>query len=336
MKMKHFFVVLLVILSQAAFGQNKKRIYFQPTTFYSTFSSETKPVLNISPGDTIYTESIDAEGLDKHGKKVTERNGGNPLTGPFYINGAEEGDILVIKLIEVSLNRPSASCFESFVPRSLPEDIVNKFKDQYKPFDWELDLKKMTGSPKLKQGHLKNFYIDLHPFLGDVGVAPKDSAITTDDAGPYGGNFDFGRLTTSSKLYVPVFHKGALLQMGDGHAVQGDGEINLSALETSMKIAFTVQLIKNPKIKPDFPRIEDETYLMAVGLDATLDNALKIATKGLLDWLQQDYQLSLEEATQVIGSSIEYRIPEIADPKVEVVAMIKKVVLKRLTTTPQH
>ena len=75
---------------------------------------------------------------------------------------------------------------------------------------------------------------------------------------------------------------------------------------------------------------------MAVGLDATLDKALKIATKGLLDWLQQDYQLSLEEATQVIGSSIEYRIPEIADPKVEVVAMIKKVVLKRLTKTSQN
>jgi len=334
--MKKYFVFLLLILSQIAFSQNKKRIYFQPTTYYSTFSSETKPVLNISPGDTIYTESIDAEGLDKHGKKVTERNGGNPLTGPFYIDGAEEGDILVITLIDVSLNRPTASSFESFVPRSLPANTVNQFTDQYKVFDWDLDLKKMTGSPKLKQGHLKNFYITLHPFLGDVGIAPKDSAITTDDAGPYGGNLDFDRLTKSSKLYLPVFHKGALLLMGDGHAAQGDGEINLAALETTMKIAFTVQVIKNPKAKLDFPRIEDETYFMTVGLDFTLDNALKIATKGLLDWLQQDYQLSLQEATQVIGSSIEYRIPEIADPKVEVVAMIKKTILKRLTKTPQN
>ncbi|MDX2048437.1 MAG: acetamidase/formamidase family protein [Chitinophagaceae bacterium] len=334
--MKTYFVFFLLIVSQIAFSQNKKRIYFKPTTYYSVFSSELKPVLNISPGDTIYTESIDAEGIDKHGKKVTDRNGGNPLTGPFYINGAEEGDILVITLIDVSLNRPSASSFESFVPRSLPEDIVNQFKDQYKPFDWDLDLKKMTGSPKLKQGHLKNFYINLHPFLGDVGIAPKDSAITTDDAGPYAGNLDFNRLTTGSKLYVPVFHKGALLLLGDGHAAQGDGEINLAALETSMNFAFTVQLIKNPKIKPDFPRLEDATYIMAVGLHPSLDSALKIATKGLLDWVQQDYQLSLEEATQVIGSSIEYRIPEIADPKVEVVAMIKKAILKRLAKTPER
>ena len=325
---------LLLILSQIAIGQNKKRIYFQPTAYYSVFSPETKPVLYISPGDTIYTESVDADGLDKYRRKVTERNGGNPLTGPFYINGAEEGDILVITLIDVSLNRSSASSFESFVPRSLPEHIVSQFKDQYKPFDWDLDLKKMTGSPILKEGHLRKFYVDLHPFLGDVGIAPKDSAITTDDAGPYGGNFDFSRLTTSSKLYLPVFHKGALLLLGDGHAAQGDGEINLAALETSMKFAFSVQLIKNPTMKLDFPRIEDETYIISVGLHPSLDSALKIATKGLLDWVQQDYNLSLEESTQVIGSSIEYRIPEIADPKVEVVAMIKKAVLKRLTKTP--
>jgi acetamidase/formamidase len=132
-------------------------------------------------------------------------------------------------------------------------------------------------------------------------------------------------------MYVQVFHEGALLLMGDGHAAQGDGEINLAALETSMNIVFTVQLIKHPKIKLAFPRIEDDTYIMAVGLHPSLDSALQIATKGLLDWVQQDYQLTLEESTQVIGSSIEYKIPEIADPKVEVVAMIRKSVLKRLT-----
>ena len=273
--MKKYFVFLLLIFSQITFGQNKKKIIFHPTTFYSTFSSETKPVLNVSPGDTIYTESVDAEGIDKSGKKLTERNDGNPLTGPFYINGASEGDILVITFIDISLNRPSAQSFESFVPRSLPENIVTKFKDQYKPFDWELDLKKMTGSPKLKYQHLKDFYIALNPFLGDVGIAPKDSAITTEDAGPYGGNLDFNRLTKSSKLYLPIFHDGAFLYMGDGHAAQGEGEINLAALETSMNIAFTVQIIKKPKVKLDFPRIEDETYFMAVGLDVTLDNALK-------------------------------------------------------------
>ncbi|MDN3657371.1 acetamidase/formamidase family protein [Ferruginibacter paludis] len=333
--MKKYFVFLLVILSQITFGQNKKSIDFYPTTFYGTFSPETKPALSISPGDTIYTESVDAFGIDKNGKQATDGKSVNPLTGPFYIRGASKGDILVITFTNIALNRPSAISLVRFVPRSLPDNI-NLLKDSFIPSEWELDLNNMTGSPKVKYDHLHNFYIVLNPFLGDVGVAPSDSAIASTDAGPYGGNFDFSRLTTSSKLYLPVFHEGALLYMGDGHAAQGDGEINLTALETSMNIGFTVQLIKDKKVKLEFPRIEDETYFMAVGLDTTLDNALKIATKGLLDWLQQDYQLSLEEATQVIGSSIEYRIAEIADPKVEVVAMIKKAILKRLTKTSQN
>jgi len=329
--MKITLAIQLLLFLQPVFGQNKKRIYFKPTVYHSVFSAALKPELYISPGDTVYTESVDSEGVDKNGKSQTDRNGGNPLTGPFFIKGAEAGDILVITLIDVSLNRPSAICFESFVPRSLPADIVSQFKDSLKVFDWELDLKNMTGRPKLKTGNLKNFYIELHPFLGDVGVAPEKGAITTDDAGPYAGNLDFRRLTKGSKMYVQVFHEGALLLMGDGHAAQGDGEINLAALETSMNIVFTVQLIKHPKIKLAFPRIEDDTYIMAVGLHPSLDSALQIATKGLLDWVQQDYQLTLEESTQVIGSSIEYKIPEIADPKVEVVAMIRKSVLKRLT-----
>lgn len=331
--MEKYFVLFIVILFQKASGQKSKRIDFYPNTYYSAFSSMTKPVLYISPGDTVLTESVDADGMDKHGKKVIERNGGNPLTGPFYIQGASPGDILLISFIDISLNRTSAQSFEAFVPRSLPADIVDKIEDKMKTFYWDLDLKKMRGYPKLKSGHLRDFYIDLDPFLGGVGVAPKDSAITTDDAGPFGGNLDFSRLKKSSKLYLPVFHEGALLYLGDGHAAQGDGEINLAALETSMNFAFTVSIIKNPKLALEYPRIEDATYLMAVGLDASLDHALKIATKGLLDWVQQDYHLTLEEATQVIGSSIEYRIPEISDAKVEVVAMIKKAVLKRLTIT---
>ncbi|MBD0332186.1 MAG: acetamidase/formamidase family protein [Chitinophagaceae bacterium] len=333
--MKSCFIFWLVIVSQTTLGQNK-RIEFHPTTFSSIFSPATKPALHVSPGDTVRTESVDADGFDKYGKKVTERNDGNPLTGPFYIEGASEGDILAITFIDISLNRTSAHSFEAFVPRSLPENIVNQFKDPHKLVDWELDLKNNTASPKVKYEHLNNFSIPIKPFLGDVGIAPKDSSISTDDSGPFGGNFDFSRLSTSSKLYLPVFNKGALLCLGDGHATQGDGEINLAALETSMKFAFTVQLIKNPKVQLAYPRIEDEMYLMAVGLDTTLDNALKIATKGLLDWLQQDYQLSLEEATLVMGSSIEYRIAEIADPKVEVVAMIRRNILKGLTKAIQN
>ena len=131
-------------------------------------------------------------------------------------------------------------------------------------------------------------------------------------------------------VYLPVFNYGAYLYVGDGHAVQGDGEIAGNALETSLDIEFTVKVIKKDSLKVIYPRIEDSIYIMAVGLDKSLDNALKIATAGLLDWLQADYHLSLQEATQVMSTSIEYSIAEIADRDVEIVAKIPKQILRGL------
>ena len=103
------------------------------------------------------------------------------------------------------------------------------------------------------------------------------------------------------------------------------------ALETSLDYAFTVKLIKSATKQIAYPRVEDATYIMSVGMNGTLDNSLKIATKGILDWLQEDYNLTLEETTQVMGSSLEYKIAEIVDPQVEVIAMIKKTVLKNIS-----
>jgi acetamidase/formamidase len=139
---------------------------------------------------------------------------------------------------------------------------------------------------------------------------------------------DFNRIKKNASVYLPVYNKGGLLYIGDGHAQQGDGEINLSALETSLDYAFVVDLIKKPAKQIAYPRVEDAEYIMTIGLDASLDNALKIATKGMLDWLQETYDLSIIEATQVMGSAMEYKITEIVDPKVEIVAMIKKKTLK--------
>jgi amidase len=323
-----FLVLLFCLVPKVTWGQTNKRIEFHPTTFYRTFSPSAKPVLKLLPGDTVYSESIDAGGFDKKGVKVTE--GGNPLTGPFYIEGVSEGDVVAITLTKVALNRNYASTFEIFVPRSLPKSIVNQLWKKTEPVDWNLDLENGTASPKVTHEHLGDFKIQLKPFLGCVGVAPKGKEIRTYDSGPFGGNLDFCRAPGGATIYLPVFHNGALLYLGDGHAVQGDGELTGSALETSMDFAFTVDVIQKEKMQLDFPRIEDSTYIMAVGLDKDLDKALKFATKNLLDWLQEDYKLSLQEATQVIGTSIEYRIAEIADPKVEVVAMIRKDILKGL------
>ena len=118
--------------------------------------------------------------------------------------------------------------------------------------------------------------------------------------------------------------------MGDGHALQGDGEIAGNALETSLHVAFTIKLIKKELLSITQPRVEDSLYIMSVGTGKNLDGAIKTATAGLLEWMQMDYHLSLPEATQVLSTSVEFVIAEIADPAVEVVAKIKKGILKGL------
>lgn len=305
-----------------------QRIHFTPTTFHREFSSTITPALTIQPGDTISTESVDAGGFDKTGTKKSER--GNPLTGPFYIEGAVIGDVIAVTITKLSLNRNYATTLETLVPRILPKKLAKQTWRKAKLVRWNLDLEKNTGTPAKPYDHLKELTIPLKPFLGCVGIAPDGKkGISTSDSGPFGGNMDYNRVTESATVYLPVFHDGALLFMGDGHAVQGDGELNGDALETSMDFEFTVQLIKKD-LSLHFPIIEDPEYFMIFGIEKNLDKAMKTATLDLLAWLQKNYQLSFQEASQVIGPSVEYTIAKIAATKVEVVAKIRKEILMDL------
>ncbi len=329
--MKYIFLILSSIISFIANAQGPKRVHFTPNTYFSLFSADTQPALIILPGDTIYTTSTDCDGFDKFGIKRSIGAAENPLTGPFYIEGAEEGDVLKITFTDMKFSRNTALCLPYFHERSMPSSITDITKNNLTPIVWDLDIKKNKAKLQVASAHLKNFEVAINPFLGCVGLAaPKGQVVGTGDSGPFGGNMDFNRVTKNASVYLPVYNKGGLLYLGDGHAAQGDGELNWMALETSLDYAFTVKLIKSPSKMLAYPRIEDATYIMTVGMDATIDNSLKIATKEMLEWLQEDYDLTIEEATQVMGSSIEYKIAEIVDPKVEVVAMIKKSVLSKI------
>ncbi len=301
-------------------------INFSPSSFSNKFSLNTEPVLRIHTGDTVQTETIDAGGFDKNG--VRRQHPGNPLTGPFYIEEAKAGDVLAVTLTKVSLNRAHAFTTESFVSRSLPAAITKQFK-KTRLIRWNLDIKNGFASPDTGYGQLQNFKVPLHPFLGCIGVAPAGSNNESLSffSGPFGGNMDFSGVTQYATIYLPILHDGGFLYIGDGHALQGDGELAGNALETSMDVTFTVQLIKNASAHLSCPRVEDPIYIMAVGLHKHLDMALKAATQGLLDWLQQDYLLSLQQATQVMSTGVEYTIAEIADRETAIVAKIKKQLL---------
>jgi len=314
-----------------AVSGNATYSHFTPVTFSNLFSLNREPALRIRSGDTVSTETIDAMGHDKNG--VKRQKGGNPLTGPFYVENCLAGDILQVALLDISLNRTSAYTTEAFVSRSVPDSISSQFKKPHL-VKWKLDIENLLGWPDSSfnpYNQLKHFKVPLKPFLGCIGVAPLNgkNEILSFFQGDFGGNLDYSSISTSSIVYLPVLHDGAYLYLGDGHAVQGDGEIAGNALETSLNLVFTVRVIKSGRQLTN-PRVEDSSYIMSLGIADKLDKALKMATADLLVWIQKDYQLSIGEATQVLSTGIQYRIAEIADPQVIVVANLKKGLLKSL------
>jgi len=301
---------------------------FEPTEFHRLFSDTIPSVLRIFPGDSVRTWTVDAGGTDSKG--VRRSQGGNPETGPFYIEGALPGDTLVIKLNRVRLNRDSAGSGDQIVPSALTANYIRSTKYDDK-FDGSWVLDRENGVARLKQPseHLTNYTVKLQPMLGCIAVAPPGhQSFRTGFLGSYGGNMDYNQLREGTTVYLPVYAPGALLFVGDGHAAQGDGELTGDALETSMQIEFTVDILKGQSTGN--PRAENGEYLMALGIANSLPEALQSATTELASWLQHDYKLAPNEAAIVLGTGMQYNVAEVVDPLVHVVAKVRKDVLAGL------
>jgi len=302
---------------------------FTPTVFYREFSPANKPVLTIHPLDTVHTTTVDAGGTDEHG--VDRTRGGNPETGPFYIEGALPGDTLVIHINHLRLNRNWAISDDYLVDRALTRDLTLSSKDNGKSVRWNLDLAKGLASPQDPGPHMKSFTIPVHPMLGCVATAVgRDTAPPrTQDSGSYGGNMDFNGLNEGDTLYLPVSNPGALLYLGDAHALQGDGELNGNALETSMDVEFTVDVLPGKRINT--PRVETGADIISLGLDGSIDSAFADATGDMAQWLADDYKLTPSEVAEFLGVASEYHVSEVADRNAGVVLKIAK---SKLSTLP--
>jgi acetamidase/formamidase len=296
---------------------------FEPTEFSRVFSATVPPVLRIWPGDTVRTKTVDAGGVDEKAKARVL--GGNPQTGPFYVEGAMPGDALAVHIRRLRLNRGTAISDDGLVDRALNTDYASEHKDNaFRDVVWKLDAERGIGTLAKPSPRLKDLAVPLRPMLGCVGVAPGfgSAAVRTGDSGRFGGNMDFSGIREGATVYLPVAQPGALLYVGDGHALQGDGELNGNALETSLDVEFTVDLLREKSLPG--PRVESPEYLMAMGLSGSLDEAFRDATSDLASWLEQDYGLTGPEAAILLGATIEYQIAEVADRNVGVVAKIKK------------
>ena len=294
--------------------------------YYKTFSHNHPVGKTIRPGDVVITKTIDSAGLDFKGEQKAPGPGFNPLTGPFFITGAEPGDALIVKLRKVRLNRNTgysgyrlgtysvlSEYVESMYANHYKMDIVRPGRDNVVP--WDLDPARNTVKLREPVSAKINLEFPARPMLGCIGVAAAgDFVPTSGPAGAYGGNMDYNEIGEGATVILPVFHAGGLLFMGDGHALMGDGEPTGTGVETSMDVEFSVELKKAALVT--VPRVETADSIISVGAQAefvsALNQGLQIATTDMVKWLINDYQLEPFAAHQLIGAVGKYDIVTVA------------------------
>ena len=286
-----------------------------------------EPVLHLDPGDTVSTTTLDAKGCDAEGRQVIER--GNPMTGPFYIEGAEPGDTLTVTFDRLYPNRSRGWTATRIAPQVLEPGFVPQFDTEVEQAEWEVDLEAGTVRLVQPEGPLKGVELPLEPMVGCFGVAPpRGQSISTATSSTHGGNMDYRGFAQGVKVYLPVAVPGALFYLGDGHAVQGDGEIIGTGVEISFDVTFSVDLIKGPEI--GWPRAESDEYIMTVGNARPLDQGVQHATTEMLHWLQGDFDLDARTAHLLLGQCVQYDVGNIFDPAYTMVCKVAKSVLEKI------
>lgn len=292
------------------------------TTQWGIFDSNQKPVLTVKPGDTIAIETLAASDnqvvpgatIDQILKiqHADPKRGPHTITGPIYVEGAEPGDVLKIKINKI-IPRSYASNNTNTNKGLFPKEFPDLFVKYY-----YLDLKnnRMVFSP--------NISIPLAPFPGIVAVARKEPGrYNTSPPGPFGGNMDLRELTEGSTLYLPVFMKGALLWTGDSHAGQGNGEIDLTAMETAFQeFNITVDVIKNKNLS--WPRVETPTAWISVGYDENLNKALTILQDETIKLIAETRHVSPTDAKKIMFETWNCPIAEVVNGVKGVYCIIAK------------
>jgi amidase len=303
---------------------------FVPTSFHHAFGTF-EPALEIADGDVVETTTLDAAGRDAAGAVAAEP--GNPLTGPFRIDGAEPGDTLSVHLEALQPNRRRGFSAASLAPVAVDPEFVPELGlgDARESVDWDVDLE--AGVARLLEGvaGLARLSLPLAPMLGCIGVAPaRGQAISSATSGPHGGNMDYRLIRAGVTLSFPVSVPGALLFVGDGHALQGAGELAGTGVEISFDVRFRVRLLRGRRI--GWPRGEADVALFTIGNARPLDQATQHATTEMFRWLREDFGLGAEAASILIGQAAEYHLGNMFDPAYTMVCRLERALLEGLAT----
>ena len=300
------------------------------------YDAKLPPVLRVASGDRVRVETMVAGGLQRLRlagateaeipeslkaveRAITERGpGAHPMSGPIFVEGAEPGDALEVRIVAIEFLHPFG--VNAFSPGGgvLPDDY---------PY---AGLRLLRWTPGADRVEFKpGIVLPIAPFFGSIGVAPPPlvGRISSRPPGWHGGNLDNKDLVAGSTLYLPVHVPGALLSIGDGHALQGDGEVTGTALETSLRGTFELRVRMGARLL--WPRAETPTHYIAMGLHEDLDEAARLATREMVDFLVAEKSLSRDEAYMLCSLAASLRVTQAVDATKGVHAMIAKSIFTR-------
>ncbi len=307
----------LVVVAAPAIAQRTH--HFVPDHGYQTFAVR-EPVLRIDAGDTLVTETMGAAFMPE-----SERHRAGEV-GPIWIEGAKRGDTLVVHVERLALNRDLAISGTSagFAALTMtPETPMLHDPVPQRRFEWRLDREAGTGTLDLPASGKPPITVDLEPMIGRVAVAPdRGEVIWVAAPGRFGGNMDTPEIREGVSVHLPVFEDGAYFYFGDVHALQGEGEITGTGLETTAEITFRFEVRSGETIS--WPRIENDDYIMVAGSVRPLMDAFRIAHTEIILWLEADYGFDRWEALQLLSQLGKARIGNVVDPNYTVVAMFPK------------
>jgi acetamidase/formamidase len=307
------------------------------TVVWGNYDSKAKPVLRVQSGDTVVVrtlltsspERLEGAGLAKDKVEPALREvfeqfphadrgpGGHILTGPIFVEGAEPGDTLEVHFDKIELAIPYAYNAFAWGRGFLPDEFQER-RMRIIPLDAQQGVAHFAP----------NIDVPLRPFFGSVGVAPPAAMGKVDSAPPgmHGGNLDNKELVAGSTLYLPVFAQGALLEVGDGHAAQGNGEVDITAIETSL--VGTLRLVLRKDLRVAWPRAETPTHWIAMGMDHDLIVATKMAVRQAIDLIASLKGLSRQDAYMLVSVACDVNTTQLVDGNVGAHVMIPKALFK--------
>jgi acetamidase/formamidase len=308
--------MLAMLLLAAAFQDT---VRFTPTVAQPTFAVR-EPVLRIRSGTVLISRT-------NFGAYYTREGGAFPgEVGPIFVEGATRNDMLRVRIRRVRPNHDIAVArlYSDF--GGLASDSRVRMLNDTIPgrrYIWELDRQRNTGTTTLPDSRMRSITVDLQPMLGRLAVAPAGAeAFSGLWPGNFGGNMDAQELREGTTVYLPIFHDGAYFYFGDGHARQGQGEVAGTGLETSMDVILEIDVVRGRRI--DWPRLEDENYIMVAGSGRPLIDAYRLAHIELIEWLVEDYGFGRLDAYALLGQLAESTVANIVDPAYTVIAKFPK------------